>query len=234
MNVDEAKRRAGIAACDHVSSGMRVGLGTGSTVHHTIVELARRQDEEGLQIVGVPTSEATASLARELGIPLVDLDEVPSLDLVIDGADEFDPSFHLIKGGGAALLREKIVAQASGAMVVVADDRKKVDVLGAFPLPIEVTPFAAHTTVRAIAEVLQCEVRLREQSDGLVVTDNGNLIADAFTGPRLTDPQDTERSLLQLAGVVQVGLFVGMCDVVYLAGANGVERLLNANGRLGD
>jgi ribose 5-phosphate isomerase A len=97
-----------------------------------------------------------------------------------------------------------------------------------------VTPFAAHTTVRAIAEVLQCEVRLREQSDGLVVTDNGNLIADAFTGPRLTDPQDTERSLLQLAGVVQVGLFVGMCDVVYLAGANGVERLLNAKGRLGD
>jgi len=234
MDVDEAKRLAGIAACDHVSSGMHIGLGTGSTVHHTIVELARRQDEEGLEIVGVPTSEATAALARSLGIPLVDLDDVPSLDLVIDGADEFDPSFHLIKGGGAALLREKVVAQASGAMVVVADDRKQVDVLGAFPLPIEVTPFAAHTTVRAIAEVLGCEVRLREGSDGLVVTDNGNHIADAFTGPRITDPQESERSLLQLAGVVQVGLFVGMCDVVYLAGSNGVERLVNANGRMGN
>lgn len=232
MDVDDAKRRAGIAACDHVVSGMRVGLGTGSTVHHTIVELARRRREEGLDVVGVPTSEATADLANRLGIPLVELDDVLSLDIVIDGADEFDPNFHLIKGGGAALLREKVVAQASAAMVVVADERKRVDVLGAFPLPIEVTPFASRTTVRAIARLLGCEVKLRQNNGGVVVTDNGNFIADAMTGATIHEPAQVERSLLGLAGVVQVGLFVGMCDVVYLAGADGVERLLNANGRL--
>ncbi len=217
MDVDDAKRRAGIAACDHVVSGMRVGLGTGSTVHHTIVELARRRREEGLDVVGVPTSEATADLANRLGIPLVELDDVLSLDIVIDGADEFDPNFHLIKGGGAALLREKVVAQ---------------DVLGAFPLPIEVTPFASRTTIRAIARLLGCEVKLRQNNGGVVVTDNGNFIADAMTGATIHEPAQVERSLLELAGVVQVGLFVGMCDVVYLAGADGVERLLNANGRL--
>ncbi|MEC7462231.1 MAG: ribose 5-phosphate isomerase A, partial [Candidatus Thermoplasmatota archaeon] len=130
MDIDEAKRIAGVEAAKFVSSGMKVGLGTGSTVKHTVVELGRRINDEGLEIVGVPTSLATERLALEVGIPLIELSEVNSLDIVIDGADEYDPNFQLIKGGGAALLREKIVAQQSSAMVVVADDRKQVEVLG--------------------------------------------------------------------------------------------------------
>ena len=169
MSIDEAKRLAGIAACNEVQSGMKVGLGTGSTVHHTIVELARRHHEEDLEIVGVPTSLATHALATELGLPLVELDDVEGLDLVIDGADEVDAAFQLIKGGGAALLREKLVAQASRAMVVVADDRKMVETLGAFPLPIEITRFGHGTTVRAIMDVLGCTAQLRMDGEAPLV-----------------------------------------------------------------
>lgn len=232
MSIDEAKRLAGIAACDEVRSGMRLGLGTGSTVHHTIVELARRHHEEGLDVVGVPTSLATHALATKLGLPLVELDEVEGLDLVIDGADEVDEAFQLIKGGGAALLREKLVAQASGAMVVVADDRKMVTTLGAFPLPIEITPFGHGTTLKAIMAALGCEATLRMDGEAPLITDNGNLIVDAHTGPSLTDPANTETTLLALAGVVQVGLFIDMCDVVHLAGPSGAERLVRSGGRL--
>ena len=232
MSIDEAKRQAGIAACDEVRSGMRLGLGTGSTVHHTIVELARRHHEEGLDVVGVPTSLATHALATRLGLPLVELDDVEGLDLVIDGADEVDASFQLIKGGGAALLREKLVAQASGAMVVVADDRKMVETLGAFPLPIEITPFGHGTTLKAIMTVLDCEATLRMDGEAPLTTDNGTYIVDARTGPSLTDPASTETSLLALAGVVQVGLFIDMCDVVHLAGPSGAERMVRPGGRL--
>ena len=136
------KKIAGEAACEFVKSGMRVGLGTGSTVKYTVLELARRIQEEGLQIVGVPTSIATENLAKESGVPLVELGSLNGLDIVIDGTDEFDPNFQLIKGGGAALLREKIVAQQSAAMVVVADARKQVECLGAFGIPIEITPLS--------------------------------------------------------------------------------------------
>ncbi len=232
MSIDEAKRLAGIAACDEVRSGMRLGLGTGSTVHHTIVELARRHHEEGLDVVGVPTSLATHALATKLGLPLVELDEVEGLDLVIDGADEVDEAFQLIKGGGAALLREKLVAQASGAMVVVADDRKMVTTLGAFPLPIEITPFGHGTTLKAIMAALGCEATLRMDGEAPLITDNGNLIVDAHTGPSLTDPANTETTLLALAGVVQVGLFIDMCDGVHLAGPSGAERLVRSGGHL--
>ncbi|MGB1578373.1 MAG: ribose-5-phosphate isomerase RpiA [Candidatus Poseidoniaceae archaeon] len=232
MSIDEAKRLAGIAACDEVRSGMRLGLGTGSTVHHTIVELARRYHEEGLDVVGVPTSLATHALATELGLPLMELDDVDGLDLVIDGADEVDAAFQLIKGGGAALLREKLVAQASGAMVVVADDRKMVQTLGAFPLPIEITRFGHGTTMRAIMDVLGCKAEVRMDGEEPLVTDNGNFIVDAHTGPCLTDPGATEAALLSLAGVVQVGLFIDMCDVVHLAGPSGAERLVRSGGRL--
>ena len=205
---------------------MAVGLGTGSTVKYTILELGRRVREEGLDIVGVPTSVATATLAEAQGIPLVALDDVDGLDVVIDGTDEFDPSFHLIKGGGAALLREKIVAQASKRMVVVADSKKEVDTLGAFPLPIEVTPFASGTTVRALAELLGCTVTVRQKDGQDVVTDNGNLIADAHTGPTLSDPVAVEQAVLSIAGVVQVGLFTDMCDVVVMASSDGVATLV--------
>ena len=225
MDVESLKEEAGIAACSFVSSGMKVGLGTGSTVKYTILELGRRVREEGLEIVGVPTSIATEVLAKEQGIKLCQLDDLDGLDVVIDGTDEFDPNFHLIKGGGAALLREKVVAQSSGKMVVVADDRKKVDCLGAFPLPIEVTPFSHGTTRNAIEKVLGCSATIRQNVEGPLVTDNGNYIVDAMTGPTITQPTVTEAKLLHIAGVVQVGLFTSICDVVILAGVDGVSVL---------
>ena len=231
-DVEELKRLAGIEACKFVKSGMKVGLGTGSTVKHTVIELGRRMAEEGLEIVGVPTSLATEKLATEVGIPLVVLSEINGLDIVIDGADEYDSKFQLIKGGGAALLREKLVAQESSAMVVVADDRKKVNTLGAFPLPIEVTPFSHEATVRSLSRLLDCRVNIRMAGDGPVITDNGNMIADAHTGPTISDPESTESDILLIAGVVQVGLFNNMCDAVVLAGSNGVETVINPNGRL--
>ena len=234
MDIDEAKRIAGVEAAKFVSSGMKVGLGTGSTVKHTVVELGRRINDEGLEIVGVPTSLATERLALEVGIPLIELSEVNSLDIVIDGADEYDPNFQLIKGGGAALLREKIVAQQSSAMVVVADDRKQVEVLGTFPLPIEVTPFAYLTTVRALSNLLNCHVSIRIEDEKPLVTDNGNFIADAQTGPSISNPVKLENQILQIAGVVQVGLFNNMCDAVVLAGQNGISTHFRINGRLSD
>ena len=231
-DVEALKKQAGIEACKFVTSGMKVGLGTGSTVKHTVIELGRRISEEGLEIVGVPTSLATEKLAKEVGIELVELSEIDGLDIVIDGADEYDPDFQLIKGGGAALLREKIVAQESSAMVVVADDRKRVETLGAFPLPIEVTPFSHEATVRALCRLLDCRVNIRMSGDGPVITDNGNMIADAHTGPKISNPIKTESEILQIAGVVQVGLFNNMCDVVVLAGNGGIKTFVNTNGRL--
>ena len=232
-DVEQLKQQAGIRACDFVKDGMKVGLGTGSTVKYSVIELGRRINEEGLGIVGVPTSIATAELATEVGIPLVELDMVDNLDIVIDGTDEFDHDFQLIKGGGAALLREKIVAQQSAAMVVVADDRKEVNTLGTFPLPIEITPFSHGITITRIAQELGCEVTLRTTSGQTLTTDNGNYIADAHTGPKITDPTSCERALLQIAGVVQVGLFIDMCDVVILASENGIRTLVKPDGRLG-
>ena len=230
--VELLKQQAGIEACKFVSSGMKVGLGTGSTVKYTVIELGRRIAEEGLQIVGVPTSLATEQLANKVGIPLVKLSECSHLDIVIDGADEFDSEFNLIKGGGAALLREKIVAQESNSMVVVADERKLVNVLGAFPLPIEITPFAHQATIRKLANLLDCRVNCRMSGDNPVVTDNGNYIADAHCGPSIDEPVKLEGKILNIAGVVQVGLFNEMCDVVVLANDSGVEILTNPKGRL--
>ena len=233
MNDAEAlKKIAGEAACEFVKTGMRVGLGTGSTVKYTVLELGRRIAEEGLEIVGVPTSVATENLATKVGIPLVEFGSLDGLDIVIDGTDEFDPSFQLIKGGGAALLREKIVAQQSAAMVVVADHRKQVHCLGAFGIPIEITPFASDVTVSALSSLLNCEVELRTMEGKHILTDNGNCIADAQIGPSITDPVATEAMILNVAGVVQVGLFNNMCDAVVLASESGVSTLMNPNGRL--
>jgi ribose 5-phosphate isomerase A len=233
IDVEQLKQQAGIRACDFVKDGMKVGLGTGSTVKYSVIELGRKINEEGMRIVGVPTSIATADLAREVGIPLVELDEVKNLDIVIDGTDEFDSNFQLIKGGGAALLREKIVAQQSAGMIVVADDRKEVDTLGAFPLPIEITPFSHGITINRISQELGCEVTLRTTSGHTLTTDNGNYIADAHTGPTITNPNSCEKALLQIAGVVQVGLFINMCDVVILASENGIRTLTKPDGRIG-
>ena len=194
-DVETLKKEAGIAACSYVRSGMKVGLGTGSTVKHTVIELGRMIADEGLEIIGVPTSLATEKLALEVGIPLVELSEIDGLDVVIDGADEYDPQYQLIKGGGAALLREKIVAQESAGMVVVADDRKRVEKLGAFPLPIEITPFAHQATIRVLGRVLDCRVNCRMAGDNPVITDNGNMIADAHCGPTIEDPEAMEKEL---------------------------------------
>ena len=231
-NVEALKQQAGIEACKFIKSGMKVGLGTGSTVRHTVIELGRKIEQEDLQIIGVPTSLATEKLAVKVGIPLVELSECDALDIVIDGADEFDSNFNLIKGGGAALLREKIVAQESLSMVVVADERKMVDTLGAFPLPIEITQFSHQATIRQLTRLLDCRVNCRMAGDNPVVTDNGNYIADAHCGPKLNEPEELEINILKIAGVVQVGLFNNMCDAVVLAKNSGVETIINPNGRM--
>ncbi|DAC25963.1 MAG TPA: ribose-5-phosphate isomerase RpiA [Candidatus Thalassarchaeaceae archaeon] len=230
MDIEQAKKEAGIAAVQFVESGMHVGLGTGSTVKHTVIEIGRAIQEDGLEVIGVPTSIETENLAIEHGIPLSNLTELGGLDLVIDGADEFDPEFNLIKGGGAALLREKIVAQASNRMIVVADDRKRVERLGAFPLPIEITPFEWEDTLKRISLICGVPANLRViESNGPespLITDNGNMIVDAGVGDAFIDnPALIESQLLHLAGVVEVGLFIDMCDTVVLAGQTGVEIL---------
>ncbi len=227
---DERKRAAGEAAAAEVRDGMVVGLGTGSTVHFTILELARRVREEGLDIVGIPTSEASARLAEEGGIPLTTLDDHPEVDVTIDGADEFDPALRLIKGGGGALTREKIVARASKRMVVVADDAKRVDRLGStFALPIEVVDLGKTPVLRLVAS-LGAEARLRADADapdGLYRTDNGHPIIDA-KWDAIEDPEALERTLCLYPGVVECGLFLDLCDAVYLAGADGVEVVRTA------
>lgn len=231
-DVEALKREAGIAACDFVRDGMKLGLGTGSTVRYTVLEIGRRMAEEGLSVVGVPTSEATRELAESLGIPLVPLSEAGVLDLVIDGADEFDSAFALIKGGGGALTREKIVAQSANGMVVVADDRKQVDLLGAFDLPIEVLPFEWERTRQRVEEMCPGQVS-RRGGDDPFVTDNGGYILDCSFGASISNPRSLESDLLDIAGVVEVGLFVGICDAVVMAASGGVVTLLNESGRLG-
>ena len=229
--VERLKREAGIAACDFIKDGMKLGLGTGSTVRYTVIEIGRRISEEELNVVGVPTSEATRKLAEEVGIPLITLAESGGLDLVIDGADEFDSEFSLIKGGGGALTREKIVAQSSKSMVVVADDRKKVKILGKFDLPVEVLPFEWARTRDRISLICPGSVSIRGDSEPFV-TDNGCYILDCNFGPSISDPISLEHDLLGIAGVVEVGLFVGICDAVVLASNGGVLTLMNQSGRL--
>ncbi len=223
------KAEAGIAACAFVKNGMKIGIGTGSTVKYTILELGRRIREEGLDVVGIPTSEATEKLSIEQGITMIDWSTCQHLDLVIDGADEFDSDLHLIKGGGGALLREKIVAESSGGMIVVADASKKVEILGAFPLPIEVNPYGWEQTQRRIEAICEGAV-VRRGPDYL--TDNGNPILDAHFGPNIADPVQLEADLRSISGVVEVGLFTDTADVVVLAAPGGCELIRKPTARL--
>jgi ribose 5-phosphate isomerase A len=223
------KAEAGIAACAFVKNGMKIGIGTGSTVKYTILELGRRIREEGLDVVGIPTSEATEKLSIEQGITMVDWSTCQHLDLVIDGADEFDSDLHLIKGGGGALLREKIVAESSGGMIVVADASKKVEILGAFPLPIEVNPYGWEQTQRRIEAICEGAV-VRRGPD--YVTDNGNPILDAHFGPNIANPVQLEADLRSISGVVEVGLFTDTADVVVLAAPGGCELIRKPTARL--
>jgi ribose 5-phosphate isomerase A len=223
------KREAAARAVAEIASGMKVGLGTGSTARH-FVELLGERVAAGLDIVGVPTSEATAAQARQCGIPLSDLDALDKLDITVDGADEIDAELNLIKGGGGALLREKIVAASSDAMIVIADGSKVVETLGRFPLPVEVNRFGLGATRRAIADVMkrheaQGELKLRETPAGEPFqTDGGHLILDAFFG-RISRPEALSIELLNIPGVVQHGLFLNMCRKAYVATPNGVETL---------
>lgn len=232
---EQLKRQAAAMALTKVHSGMRLGLGTGSTARH-FVDLLGEKVAEGLDCLCVPTSEATAEQARSLNIPLSDLDHLDRLDLTIDGADEIDPELNLIKGGGGALLREKIVAAASDAMIVIADASKLVETLGRFPLPIEVNRFGLGATTRVLASICEAHgaegsLRLRETAPGKpLVTDGGHLIVDAFFG-RISSPEALGRDLLDVPGVVQHGLFIKMCKLAYVATPHGVRTLQYDNGR---
>lgn len=226
---DEFKRIAAARAIEDVEPGMRLGLGTGSTAKH-FVDLLGDRVAAGFDVICVPTSEVTARQARELGIPLTDLDETPELDLTVDGADEVGPGLALIKGGGGALLREKIVAAASKRMLVIADQSKLVETLGAYPLPIEVNAFGLGVTRSAIERLMQQfgvepGLSLRRGAAGEVYrTDGGHLILDALFG-RILSPEALSRALLDIPGVVQHGLFIGLCQRAYIAGPDGVKAI---------
>ncbi|TJY42872.1 ribose-5-phosphate isomerase RpiA [Cohnella pontilimi] len=218
----DKKRIAGEKAAEFVEDGMIVGLGTGSTAYWAVRRIGERV-RDGLRVQGVPTSERTRELALELGIPVVSLDDFPQLDLTIDGADEIDDNFHLIKGGGGALFREKVVALASRRLVIVADDGKWVGKLGAFRLPVEVVPFGWRRTVRAV-EATGCRAELRIEGTNPYETDNGNWILDCDFGT-IADPAGLHHSLKRITGVVETGLFVGMADTVVLGTEAGVRIL---------
>jgi len=228
MDKEALKKAAGIEAVKFVEDGMVLGLGTGSTVRYSIMEIGRRIKEDGLNVRGIPTSKATTELARELEIPLTDFSEVEKINLAIDGADEVDPRFNLIKGGGGALLREKIVASHSERMVVVVDESKLVQDLGcSFPLPVEIVQFGWEATHR-LFETFNCDsVELRRDENGEpYLTDNGNYIL-MCKFEIIAAPELTERFVDAIPGVIECGLFVDLCQTLVVAGSDGVRVLTN-------
>jgi ribose 5-phosphate isomerase A len=225
---DAAKRSAAAAALERVQPGMVLGLGTGSTAAIFVRMLAERV-RAGLDIVGTPTSDATDRLARELGIPIVDPNQLERIDLTIDGADEFDPHLRLIKGGGAALLREKIIAEASAHMVVIADASKEVETLGRFPLPIEVNPFAAELTRRRVHQIADnleiagaTSAWRMASGETMLRTDGGHLILDLRCG-RIPDADLLSAMLDAVPGVVEHGLFIGLASEVIVGEETGAR-----------
>lgn len=230
MSADLAKINAAAAAVDMVEDGMMLGLGTGSTAGHFVRLLGMRVGQ-GLKVRGVPTSDVTARLALEVGVPLIEADKVGALDLAVDGADEVDGAFQLIKGGGAALLREKIVASAARHFVVIADESKMVETLGAFPLPVEVTPFGYPLTAAKIYAALRdagcsgTEVALRETApQAPVITDGGNYVLDCKCR-RIPDAPALADRLKRIVGVVEHGLFIGMARTVIVGKARSADVL---------
>ena len=223
-----SKQAAGEAAARLVKNGMKLGLGTGSTVEFLLRALAARIQKEGLQVAGVPTSQATADRAEALGIPLTDLDRTPELDLVLDGADEVDEEFRLIKGGGGALLREKIVAAAGKRVVILIGSGKRVKRLGTtFLLPVEVTPFGQTSTRRKVERAGPCTAFLRTAADGRPFrTDNGNFILDCRFPKGIAHPAALHRKLSEIPGVAEVGLFLGLCDAVVEGRDDGTARVI--------
>jgi ribose 5-phosphate isomerase A len=227
MDADAQKRAAAARAIEFVQPGMRLGLGTGSTAKH-FVELLGERVRGGLEVVGVPTSDATRRDAERVGVPLSTLDETPELDLTVDGADEIAPDLSLIKGGGGALLREKIVAAASARMIVIADESKWVPELGRFPLPVEVERFGLESTRRAVevafaAAGSPAAAKLRRTKDGhAFVTDGGHWILDGAL-QRIADPKGLAARLSAIPGVIEHGLFIGLATAAILAGSAGVR-----------
>jgi ribose 5-phosphate isomerase A len=227
MNADAQKRAAAARAVEFIRPGMRVGLGTGSTAKH-FVELLGERVRGGLDIIAVPTSEATHADAKRCGIPLTTLDETPALDVTVDGADEIGPDLVLIKGGGGALLREKIVAAASARMIVIADESKWVGALGRFSLPIEIAPFGAEATRRAVDKAIAgiqatVPLPLRQGKDGhAFVTDGGHWIIDAALG-RIDDPRAMAHALAAIPGVMEHGLFIDLAHTAIIAGTDGIK-----------
>ena len=230
-DADKLKHAAAARAVEFVRPGMRLGLGTGSTARHFVTLLAERV-RAGLDVVGVPTSEATRADAERQGVPLTTLDETPALDLTVDGADEIGPDLTLIKGGGGALLREKIVAAASARMIVIADASKYVPMLGTFPLPVEVVRFGAVATRHAVeAAAAACgspgpatQVRQNHPpgSSHAFVTDGGHFLFDAALA-RIPEPAALARALAAIPGVVEHGLFIGLAHIAIIAAADGVR-----------
>lgn len=228
MTPDERKKAAAQAAVAYIASGMKLGLGTGSTARH-FVDAVGEKVKQGWDLLCVPTSEATRKQAESLGIRLTTLDETPVLDVTVDGADELDGELRLIKGGGGALLREKIVASSSRRMIVIADDSKKVATLGKFPLPVEVVPFGLKATGIKIDQALAWSgnkgpLTLRMRDGKPFVTDNGNVILDCALG-RIENPEKLAAALSSIPGVVDHGLFIGMAGIAIIATENGVETL---------
>lgn len=221
-DLDSLKRVAALTAVEYVRDGMVVGLGTGSTAKHMIVALGAKV-RSGMRLRGVPTSQETALLAREQGITLIDADPAWVIDVAIDGADQVDPGFNLIKGGGGALLKEKIVAASAKQFIVLVDQTKRVPVLGgSFPLPVEVIPFGWGSTARAIEALTKSPVVLRERNGAPFTTEAGHVILDVHL-PRIDNPRALEIALNLIPGVVETGLFVGRTDLLIVGTANGVE-----------
>ena len=214
MNQDELKESVAIEAIQYIEDDMKVGLGTGSTMYYAIKHLGERV-KEGLNIVCVPTSEKTAEWAEKFEIPLSDFSEIRSLDIAIDGADEVDENLQLIKGGGGALLREKIVADAAEKFIVIVDESKVVKTLGKFKLPIEVIPFGWKITAQSI-ESLGCKAILRKKEEEIFVTDNQNYILDCDFS-EIHHPEQLNNTLKSIVGVVETGLFINMTKKVLVS-----------------
>ncbi|MDQ3292603.1 MAG: ribose-5-phosphate isomerase RpiA [Bacteroidota bacterium] len=200
----ETKKLAAEKAVENIEDGMVVGLGTGSTAYWAIKKIGERV-QEGLNIKAVASSKNSEDLAKESGIPIVPFSDIDAIDVTIDGADEVDKNFYLIKGGGGALLREKILASNSKKFIVIVDETKMVDTLGKFPLPVEIVPFASSLTIKKLQQ-LNCKVQIRQKDNKDFITDNGNLIADCFFG-EIPDPEVLNTQLHSIPGVVENGLF---------------------------
>lgn len=232
--IDDVKNLKRIAAADvlrFVKDGMRLGIGTGSTAEE-FIELLAEKVNNGLSIIGVPTSERSAELCKKLGIPVTTLEETPQLDLAIDGADEISPDLSLIKGGGGALLREKIVAASAKTFIIIADKTKLVEKLGQFPLPIEINPFGKRATIMAIEKLadtlnLDRNMCIREKDGKLFVTDGGHLIVDASFG-LIPNPKKLSKRLFEIPGVVEHGLFLNMASRVVIGKRHGAVHFFKS------